>query len=193
MAEVDGQPTCFFAGTITNASHVPRENVRLKITVTQASGIVELFGPLVRVKAGATKDVVAYCPPGTPALNPDTVKAIATSFDGPRIDHRLPPAEYSRLAKVQADLARTEAAVLDAEKMQEEEEMAAIKAQQEAKSAAEYARRRAVAQAKERAEQAQMRSVCHKVWGETIDRKLSDLTVRETQRVNACQGLGMYK
>jgi hypothetical protein len=40
---------------------------------------------------------------------------------------------------------------------------------------------------------AEARKNCHVTFQATADKKVSELTVRESQSVNACQNLGYYK
>ena len=59
----------------------------------------------------------------------------------------------------------------------------------------EHARReleQAAARAERNAERERARKACATVYSKTIDRKISDLTVRETTQVNACQSRGWY-
>lgn len=42
------------------------------------------------------------------------------------------------------------------------------------------------------AERAKIRDACALIYSKTVDKKISDLTVRETQQVQACQTAGMY-
>ena len=52
--------------------------------------------------------------------------------------------------------------------------------------------RQVVEEAAKEAERKRLQATCSALFRSTADRKVSDLTVRETQRVNACEGLGMY-
>jgi len=60
------------------------------------------------------------------------------------------------------------------------------------KEAARETEERAQKAAQE-AERAKIRRACAVIYSKTIDRKISDLTVRESQEVQSCQVAGMYR
>ena len=63
----------------------------------------------------------------------------------------------------------------------------------QAEDDAHYAKAKAAADAKFTEERAATRAACSLIYDKTVDRKVSDLTVRETQQVQACQMLGFYR
>jgi len=71
----------------------------------------------------------------------------------------------------------------------------AARAEQERRDAvaAATAKQQALAAAKKREEErAKARAACASIYGQTANKKLSDLTVAEEQSVRACQALGLY-
>lgn len=88
--------------------------------------------------------------------------------------------------QVKKDAASAEAA--EAKARADEREAARARKVRDAEEAiAEYSRRKADAEYL-----AKLRANCATIRKATIDRKVSDLTVRETQLVNACQAVGLY-
>jgi hypothetical protein len=74
-----------------------------------------------------------------------------------------------------------------AEAQRRKQAAAARKKKQAAKQAEEDARL-----AEQEAERTRIRNACAIVYSKTADKKVSDLTVRESQQVQACQALGLY-
>ncbi len=94
--------------------------------------------------------------------------------------------EIAKEAKRTAD---REAVQEQAERFRSEEEkrIAAKKVSDAKEAIEEYLRNKAEAD-----HQAKLKATCVVIRKATIDRKVSDLTVRETQQVKACQALGIY-
>jgi membrane protein involved in colicin uptake len=65
-------------------------------------------------------------------------------------------------------------------------------AEQAARDAKISAAYEATRKAEAAAEKAKLRAACSQTYMKTIDKKLADLTVSESQHVQACQALGMY-
>jgi len=100
--------------------------------------------------------------------------------------------EELKTIKVKRD---AEAAALAEEERKAAEEQARQDAEEAARQKrleAEHTRKQAEADRKTAAERRRLQAVCRVVYRNTIDKKITDLTVREEQQVRACQALGMY-
>jgi hypothetical protein len=69
----------------------------------------------------------------------------------------------------------------------------AIKRAAAKKVADEKKKQQDEAAAQAEAKHRQIRAACSVIYQNTINKKVSDLTVREEQQINACQALGFYK
>jgi hypothetical protein len=67
-----------------------------------------------------------------------------------------------------------------------------IKAAQDAAKAEQQRRARAEQAEEQRRARAELRARCAEVYKATIDKKISELTVREEEQVRACRTLGPY-
>jgi hypothetical protein len=98
-------------------------------------------------------------------------------------------------AALQADQER-QAAEAEAKKAAAEAErrrrLAAEGKRKEAEEVARQAKIRAEQDAKAAAERARVRAACASIYKATADKKLSDVTVKEAQQIEACRTLGMY-
>jgi len=94
-------------------------------------------------------------------------------------------AEQDRLAAE----AEAKKAAAEAERKQK---LTAERKRKEAEEAARLARIRAEENAKASAERARIRAACAVIYKATANKKVSDLTVKEAQQIQACQALGLY-
>jgi uncharacterized membrane protein YqiK len=70
--------------------------------------------------------------------------------------------------------------------------LAAEQKRKDAEEAARLAKIKAEEDAGAAAERARIRAACASIYKTTADKKVSDLTVKEAQQVQACQALGLY-
>jgi hypothetical protein len=100
------------------------------------------------------------------------------------------------LVKAKAEAQAREArAIRDAQRKKEEaeeERQAKIDAKRQAAANAAAAKQRAADAEAMAIKRAQAKAACAVIYTKTIDRKTSDLTVRETEQIKACQMLGFY-
>jgi hypothetical protein len=94
-------------------------------------------------------------------------------------------AEQERIA-AQADAKR---AAAEAERKRR---LAAERKRKDAEDAARSAKIKAEEDARAAAERARVRTACATIYKNTADKKVSDLTVKEAQQVQACEALGLY-
>jgi hypothetical protein len=80
----------------------------------------------------------------------------------------------------------------DAAETARRKRLAAERDRKEAEENARLTRKREEEEAKAAAEQARLRAACAVIYRNTANKKVSDLTVDEEQKVRACQALGMY-
>lgn len=73
-----------------------------------------------------------------------------------------------------------------------EDALAAVRKHKEAEATARREKIKAAEDAKAQGERATTRAACSAIYQGTIDKKVTDLTVREDQQVRACQALGLY-
>jgi len=81
---------------------------------------------------------------------------------------------------------------LAAERKKREDAFAAERKKRQDGLAAEQRKKQADAGAKAAEDRRKLRASCAAVYQKTIDRKITDLTVREEQQVRACQALSLY-
>lgn len=92
-------------------------------------------------------------------------------------------------AEIEAELQRrTEEERFRTSEKDYAEKLAELSRQQERTRAANEKLRAAEAAAMK-----QVQENCAKIWAQTIDRKISDLTVRESEQVQLCRSLGAYR
>jgi hypothetical protein len=73
-----------------------------------------------------------------------------------------------------------------------EKRLEAERKRKQAEEDARYAKLKAQEEAKAAAERRRLQAICRIVYRNTIDRKVTDLTVREEGQVRACRALGLY-
>jgi hypothetical protein len=107
------------------------------------------------------------------------------------IEEAAEAAEAKRKAPAEAAEGKRKAAAKAAEAKRK---AAADAAEANRKTAAEAieAKQKAAAEAAEAAKLAKLKTACVTIYRATVDEKVSDLTVRETEQVKACQMLGLY-
>jgi membrane protein involved in colicin uptake len=70
--------------------------------------------------------------------------------------------------------------------------LAAERKKKDAELDVQLAKHRAEEEAKAAEERQKIRAACALIYRNTVDKKITDLTVREEQQVRACQALGLY-
>lgn len=112
-----------------------------------------------------------------------------TSDDLESVEFALPdtwqsPEDRRLAAEVQAQTEATEAV--------RRKRLAAEQKRKQTKANAEYAKMKAEGDARAAEERRNVRAACTAIYRNTVDKKVTDLTVREEQQVRACQASGLY-
>jgi len=203
-------PTCLLSATLQNQSETPAIRIRIKITAESGDRSIEFFSPLLTIPAGGKSYLSIPCAPGSKPIEPSDVYAEITLSDGPSISPDLTPEEYARQVQLRQARIAAEQAAQDKEEIEkaameaserkaaeqaQTKKLEALRRKREAERIKQDARMVELRQEKERLNESlrrQEKAICASIRKATIDRKVSDLTVRETQQVKACQALGVY-
>jgi hypothetical protein len=145
-------------------------SIRLEISTKLFQYVIFMFAKKSEVLRSFTEA------PYTPD-NFDSIEVkVADGFQSPE-DRRL---------EEEASLKR------EAAEEERQKRLAAEQKKREVEERALAAKEKAAAERKEAEERRRIRGNCALIYGDTADKKIKDLTVREEQLVRACQALGLY-
>jgi hypothetical protein len=148
------------------------------------------------VKLGG--EVALPLPEGVKGCSVEIVKIVLLSAESEKttiVGTNTEPLDLTnQLKAIQApkDVEAQEQAKKDAAEAVRQRRLAAERRKKGAEDQARYAKAEAEEQAKVAEERQKIRAACAIIYQSTVDKKISNLTVREEQQIRACQALGLY-